>query len=51
MRMRFVNWDDSILKMSQSIPTQTSALYNVEGWSEGYVKINEAGHAVMTATN
>jgi len=45
--MRFVNWDDSILKMSQSIPTQTSALYNVEGWSEGYVKINEAGHAVM----
>jgi arginine decarboxylase len=33
--------------MSQSITSQTSALYNVEGWSEGYVKINEAGHAVM----
>jgi arginine decarboxylase len=30
-----------------SITAQTSALYNVEGWSEGYVKINEAGHAVM----
>ena len=33
--------------MSQSITSQTSALYNVEGWSEGYVHINEAGHAVM----
>lgn len=33
--------------MSQSITAQTSTLYNVEGWSEGYVKINDAGHAVM----
>ena len=33
--------------MSQSITAQTSALYNVEGWSEGYVRINDAGHAVM----
>ncbi|MEI6377719.1 MAG: biosynthetic arginine decarboxylase, partial [bacterium] len=30
-----------------SITAQNSALYNVEGWSEGYVKINEAGHAVV----
>jgi arginine decarboxylase len=36
-----------LLTMSQSITSQTSALYNVEGWSEGYVKINDAGHAVM----
>ena len=37
--------------MSQTEPgyvtAQNSALYNVEGWSEGYVKINAAGHAVM----
>ena len=33
--------------MSQSITSQTSALYNVEGWSEGYVRINDTGHAVM----
>ncbi|MEI6321530.1 MAG: biosynthetic arginine decarboxylase [bacterium] len=33
--------------MSQSITQQISTLYNVEGWSEGYVKINDAGHAVM----
>jgi arginine decarboxylase len=30
-----------------SVTAQNSALYNVEGWSEGYVKINAAGHAVM----
>jgi arginine decarboxylase len=33
--------------MTQSVIAQTSALYNVEGWSEGYVKINDLGHAVM----
>lgn len=33
--------------MSQSIISQTSALYNVAGWSEGYVQINDLGHAVM----
>ena len=33
--------------MSQSITSQTAALYNVEGWSEGYVRINDTGHAVM----
>ena len=33
--------------MSESITQQTSTLYNVEGWSEGYVRINDAGHAVM----
>ena len=32
---------------SVSIASKNSALYNVEGWSEGYVKINEEGHAVM----
>jgi arginine decarboxylase len=30
-----------------SVTAQNSALYNVEGWSEGYVKINASGHAVM----
>ena len=39
------------IEMSQhptgSIAAQNSTLYNVEGWSEGYVKINEAGHAVV----
>ena len=30
-----------------SITSQNSSLYNVEGWSEGYVRINDAGHAVM----
>jgi len=33
--------------MTQSVTSQTSALYNVEGWSEGYVTVNAAGHAVM----
>lgn len=33
--------------MSQSLITQNSAVYNVEGWSEEYVRINEAGHVVM----
>lgn len=32
---------------SLTIPQQNSALYNVEGWSEGYVRINDAGHAVI----
>jgi len=32
---------------SLSIPRQNAALYNVEGWSEGYVVINDAGHAAM----
>ena len=33
--------------MPQSPVAQISAIYNVEGWSEGYVKINDLGHAVM----
>jgi arginine decarboxylase len=33
--------------MSPSVTAQNSALYNVEGWSEGYVTVNDAGHAVM----
>jgi arginine decarboxylase-like protein len=30
-----------------SITAQNSSLYNVEGWSEGYVRINDAGHVTM----
>jgi arginine decarboxylase len=33
--------------MPPSVTAQNSALYNVEGWSEGYVTVNDAGHAVM----
>jgi len=33
--------------MPQSLLTQISTIYNVDGWSEGYVKINDLGHAVM----
>jgi arginine decarboxylase len=48
----FVNSSAPISKkMSQpdsgSITLQNSALYNVEGWSEGYVCINGSGHAVI----
>ena len=31
----------------ESVVAANSALYNVEGWSEGYVAINAKGHAVM----
>jgi len=45
---RFVNSTALLfLKMSPSVTAQNSALYNVEGWSEGYVTVNDAGHAVM----
>ena len=48
----FVNSSAPIFKeMSQtssgSVTQQNSALYNVEGWSEGYVRINELGHVAI----
>jgi len=46
---RFVNSFASrnVTEPTPSIPQQNAALYNVEGWSEGYVRINDAGHAVI----
>lgn len=33
--------------MTPTTISQTAALYNVEGWSEGYVVVNREGHAAM----
>jgi len=33
--------------MTETAISRTSSLYNVEGWSEGYVVVNGAGHAAI----